>query len=333
MHTTNDTTNVSIGPARGDERLEVHLVTSERRPHEVFLGRRSPAPAEACVGGALELQGKVLSLRPGGGLAVRPFHTRVVLAPEEEGVVVLALGSQRARQEAERVLRGGETVLSRDAVPHLARWVAAALESAEAERARAGGGEAGELAARADGAAFPTLLASFVTTAQEFRRALFQARQVESQRELDQVVELEGNLWIELGRVTNRAAVRLNGLLQRERDLAAHLEELARLGSGVEIGTSGGWPFFEERLEAAKSWARSRGRRDVLEELHAILRDGAQGVGDVLLDHAQVLDTLIADTFAQYGVQHPEPAYGDGVLQPRRRARPPREARSSSSVY
>jgi len=270
------------------------LVSGLAAGREIFLGRAIDEGAAD----QLTLEGKVLSIRPQGRLVVRPFTTVIDVPLREPTVSVQRIAHPRAQEEALGLLALAATHASRSAYPFLVRWVETALEPP------AGDPDADQDAAPVGVDPFLHLYEGFLATAEEFRRVLIRARQVETTRELDQVSELEGDLLIEIGKVTNQAALKLNQILERERDLGEYIEAFAgpdrpprRVGT-----TTAGWPYLYGRLSAAKVWARRNGKADLVREINALSKDGVFALNEVLLDHGNSLDTLITESFGQYGL-------------------------------
>jgi hypothetical protein len=153
---------------------------------------------------------------------------------------------------------------------------------------------------------FHGLYQGFLNTAEQFRRALFHSRQVSSTRELDRLAELEGNLAIEIGKVANQIAVKFHQLATKENELFEYLETFQGFEPflGHVRHSMAGWLFLFERLHSAKAWARRAGVVALVRDLNALIKDGIFGLNEVILDHCNTLDTLIAETFSQYGISY-----------------------------
>jgi len=291
---------------------------------EVFLGKAVDEPFQE----HLTLEGKVLSMTPGssspaGGvpsrhLVVRPFQTTVNFGLREPGYSVQHLSNAAARDEASALLELAATHVSRTSYPLVFGWVEAAVQGAPSDP--------GSLPLAAQ--PFVGLYESFQTTAEEFRRVLFRAHQVETTRELDRVTELEGDLLIELGKITNQTAIKFSQILTRERGLQRYFEALQ--ASDLPLGNArysmSGWPFLFERVQTAKVWARRNGKASLVRDVNVLLKDGLFGLNEVILEHSSSLDTLITETFGQYGIT--DELDGDLVLgalpePPRRALAPP----------
>ncbi len=270
---------------------------------EVFLGRALDNSAGYDLRDErLTLEGKALSLAPGGRLVLRPFATTLFVSLFDTRLSVQWISNPRAHEEAQLLLSlptplAGTTSVPWAAVPLVQRWVRAALEGA-----KHASGEAREALGEAADARSWGLFATFRTTAEGFRRSLVQHRDVDNARELDRLIELEGNLWIEAGKVANQLAIKLNRLLARERELAQFLEAAEEPAAEPTSAEAGGWPIVHGRLEIAKHWARSNGKVELVRELNALIHEGISVLDTIALDHQNSLDTLIAEALGQYGI-------------------------------
>jgi len=282
---------------------------------EVFLGKAVDEPFQE----HLTLEGKVLSTTPDGRMVVRPFQTTVNFALHEAGYSVQHISNAAAHEEALKLLELAATHVSRTAYPYVFRWVETAVQPSAHELAN----EPALRTSAPQGAdPFQGLYQSFRSTAEEFRRVLFQSHQIETTREVDRVTELEGDLLIEIGKITNQAAIKFNQILARERGLSAYFEaiQVAGLPLGVAQHSMSGWPFLFERVQIAKNWARRNGKAPLVRNVNALLKDGLFGLNEVILEHSNSLDTLITETFGQYGITHElagESAPSRGLLAPR----------------
>ncbi len=273
------------------------LVTGTGR--DVFLGASTSEGDD----GELLLEGKTLALTVRGRLIVRPFSTTLALSLVDPNVVVHRVRDTFVIEEARRLLGLSATHVHRSSAPRVFAWVESVAHAANAAAPEGvDGPRVGDSATRP----FESIHATFLESAEEFRRVLFHARQVDSTRELDQVTELEGDLAIDIGRAANQAAVKLNALLQRERELDRHLEAFRprtwrATGSRVSMN---GWPYLYERLQLAKAWARRQGKTELVRAINAIVKDATFALNEVIHDHGNSLDTLITETFGQYGIDH-----------------------------
>lgn len=278
---------------------------------EVFLGKAIDEPVQ----GHLALEGKVLSMSPNASagrvprMVVRPFRTTVNFALSEAGYAVQHLSSTEAVAEASDLLELAATHVSRSSYPLVFRWVETAVQP-EVAPPDADSTDPLPFAANP----FLGLYESFQATAEEFRRVLFRSHQIETTRELDRVTELEGDLLIEIGKITNQAAIKFQQILSAERGLSRYFEALqpSELPLGNARRSMSGWPFLFERVQTAKSWARRNGKGALVRDVNTLLKDGLFGLNEVILEHSNSLDTLITETFGQYGITHeladePEP--------------------------
>jgi hypothetical protein len=281
---------------------KLFFVTGLNGGREVFLGKA----LSDVEGERLTLEGKILSMTPSGRMVVRPFPTTMSLTTRDSGTELHHVSNPRACEEATSLLELSATHVNRGAAPFVFAWVVAALQCVD-EHAPPSASKARPAASSSSSGSGPFLAfyETFQDAAEEFRRVLFQTRRVDSTRELDLAVELEGDLLIEVGKLTSRCAVKLNGLLQRERELAAYLEAIHPLDPPAHLrGPVSGWPFLFERLQAAKAWGRRNGRADLVRELNGLVKDGVFAWNEVILDHIGSLDALITETFGQYGIVH-----------------------------
>jgi hypothetical protein len=65
-----------------------------------------------------------------------------------------------------------------------------------------------------------------------------------------------------------------------------------------------GWTFLFERLHNVKAHARRAGNVALVRDLNGLIKEGISGLNEVILDHCNTLDTLIAETFNQYGISY-----------------------------
>ena len=123
-------------------------------------------------------------------------------------------------------------------------------------------------------------------------------------RELDRLVELEGDLSIELGKLTHRALAAFRAEVYAQPALA---EELARpratgaAGDGraaasedVEAGSLAGWSRLRLSIEHAVAWARRAGDAGLVRTLHRLHKEAVCVATELLLDHQNALDVLAA---------------------------------------
>ncbi len=65
-----------------------------------------------------------------------------------------------------------------------------------------------------------------------------------------------------------------------------------------------GWPYLYERMLLAKNWARRNGKAELVRQLNGLVKGGLFALNEVIMDHGNSLDTLITETFGQYGIAH-----------------------------
>ncbi len=255
-----------------------------RSEGEIFLGRA----IDETLDGRLPLEGKSFCITSQGTFAAKPFRTRIDIAETD---IPHRIEHPDAIDEAEALLTRSVTIVHRTNFPLLFRWFQAG-KAAPAARTPV-------VVANP----FAHIFRGFETNAELFRRALFAAPQVRSTRELDRLTELEGDLVIELGKVTNDVAVRFNAIVAGDVELTGFFEQLGAGGITVTNGGVGGWTFAMARLFEAKSWARGRGKVHLVRDVNTLAKEGIGRMNDVLLEHAGALDTLITETFAQFGIE------------------------------
>lgn len=301
---------------------KLFLVTGLSGGREVFLGKAIDEPYEQ----SLTIEGKVLALAPQGFILARPFTTTVTFSLKDPIHSLQHISDPRAHEEAIHILNFSVTQVSKTVFPLICRWIETACIPAN-----------GAFFASFNGQFFPNQASSslpfspfatntqreafngightnpfygfyhgFLSTAEQFRRSLFHSRQVNSTRELDKVAELEGNLAIEIGKLANQLAVRFQQMATQESELYPYLDAL----HGADLPMTGvrhsmaGWLYLFERLQFAKSWARRDGKSALVRDINGLIKDGIFGLNEVILDHCNSLDTLITETFSQYGIAY-----------------------------
>jgi hypothetical protein len=293
---------------------KVYLVSGLSGGREVFLGKAIDEPSEE----RLILEGKVISFAPQGFLVARPFQTTATFHVKDVQHCIQNVSHPKASEEAIQILNLSLSSISRFAFPLLYRWIESACSTAFAfqptlltngapivppvgihptERLGLGFGYVHP---------FHGLYQGFLNTTEQFRRALFHSRQVSTTRELDRLAELEGNLAIEIGKVANQIAVKFHQLATKENELFQYLETYQGFEPffGQTRHSMAGWLFLFERLHSAKAWARRAGMVALVRDINALLKDGIFGLNEVILEHCNTLDTLIAETFSQYGISY-----------------------------
>jgi hypothetical protein len=288
---------------------KLFLVSGLSGGREVFLGKAIDEPYEE----RLALEGKILACAPQGFIVARPFATLASFSLRDPQLCVQHIVHHRAHEEALALLNLSLTHVGRANFPLLQRWIETACAFPPpthgflaGQALPAPGLGAGAGPGPAETQPFLALHQGFLTTAEQFRRALFHARQVSSTRELDKLAELEGDLSIEIGKLTNQIAVRFHQLVSRESELLGYLElfPASELSFAPVRHSLAGWVYLWERLHGAKQWAKRNGKVALVRELNALVKDGITGLNEVVLEHASSLDTLVTETFAQYGIAY-----------------------------
>ena len=293
---------------------KVFLVSGLSGGREVFLGKAIEEPYEERI----TLEGKVVSFAPQGLLVARPFHTTVTFHLKDAQQCIQHISHPKASEEAIQILNAHVSNLSRFTFPLVYRWIESACTTAFTFQPTIHGN--GIVATTPIGIhpterfgsgfgyvhPFHGLYQGFLNTTEQFRRALFHSRQVSSTRELDRLAELEGNLAIEIGKVANQIAVKFHQLATKEHELFEYLETYQGFEPflGHVRHSMAGWLFLFERLHSAKAWARRTGSVALVRDINALIKDGIFGLNEVILDHCNTLDTLIAETFSQYGISY-----------------------------
>jgi len=291
---------------------KVFLVSGLSGGREVFLGKAIDEPNEE----SLTLEGKIISFAPQGFLIARPFHTTATFHLKDAQYCIQHISHPKANEEAIQILNLSIANLSRFAFPLVYRWIESSCTSILAFHPIAHtngipitapiGVNPAERVGLGYVHPFHSLYQGFLSTAEQFRRALFHSRQVSSTRELDRLAELEGNLAIEIGKVANQIAVKFHQLATKENELFEYLETYQGLEPvlGHVRHSMAGWLFLFERLHSAKAWARRAGMVALVRDINTLIKDGIFGLNEVILDHCNTLDTLIAETFSQYGISY-----------------------------
>ena len=121
---------------------------------------------------------------------------------------------------------------------------------------------------------------------------------------MDKITELEGDLTIEIGKITNEIAVKTNQLIHRDPELANYFEWVQ--GHNLPMPPTNeiaGWLYLIQRLQIAKAWARRKGKTPLVRETNTLVKEGINRLNETILEHASSLDTLITETCSQYGIQ------------------------------
>ena len=267
----------------------LYLIAERSLGKEFFLGR---ATGESDAK-HLALEGKALLPDGSGEMTVQPFATRAEYRLDDSNYRIQRVDHPDAVDEVTKVLTLSIAAITRDGFPLLSRWFAS--DAIDTKR---------ELVTQSS-APFQHLLWEFRTSTKRFRRAMILSPQVTSAHELDRLVELEGDLVIEIGKVTNKIATALNRMLENQNGLAHYLR---RVGDPSDLGGSkfdelGGWRLTASRLAAAKNWAVSGASTELVRDLSALIQEGNSAVGKILLEHQGALDALASETFGRYGIQ------------------------------
>lgn len=284
---------------------------------EVFFGR----PIDEPYGDAITVEGKSVSFTPQGIMVVRPFVTLCNFPTNTANVQIQQITNPEAINEVTNLFNMSVTTITRANYPLAFRWIETALYNFANNLNLTPGWNPNVLMPNALmslsrsnlGAMsnpFSAFYEGFTNSAEQFRRALFQSPQVTSTRELDKLTELEGDLTIEVGKMTNQVAVKFNQLISRNNELTHYFEAIH--GFAVPMPTTnavGGWCYLMNRLALAKNWARKNGKTQLVREINVLTKDGINGLNEVILEHCSSLDTLITETFSQYGINFE--IYGD----------------------
>ncbi len=285
---------------------------------EVFFGR----PIDEPFGDTITIEGKAINFTPQGTLVLRPFATMCTFPTKSPTCQIQQITNPEAITEAQNLFNTSIPAISRASFPLTYRWCESALFNF-ANTSTFGFGFNGNAFPRFGFGRFDTYNAykgfanpfssffdSFTQSAEQFRRALYQSPQVTSSRELDKLTELEGDLCIEVGKITNQVAVKFNQLISRNNEIVHYFESIQGFFMPLPTTTAmGGWCYLMNRLAIAKNWAKKYGKTPLVRDINALTKDGINGLNEILLEHASSLDTLITETFAQYGIAYE--AYGE----------------------
>ena len=285
------------------------LVSGIHGGREVFLGR----PIDESYGDTLTIEGKSVCLTPQGTMVVRPFVTLCTFPTNNPNCSIQQITHPEASHEATGICNLSLTTISRTSYPLMYRWIEAAVCGTTTPgtwptnghspygMTRAGTTRTGY---NAWNNPFSSFYEGFATSAEQFRRALFQSPQVTSTRELDKLTEIEGNLTIEVGKITNQIAIKFNQMVSRASDLSRYFEAIQGPTIAWPVTTTvGGWCYLMNRLQMAKNWARKTGKTPMVREINALTKEGITSLNEVILEHCSTLDTLITETCTQYGIQ------------------------------
>lgn len=275
----------------------LYLVSGLANGREIFLGKAIDEPFQEL----LTLKGKSISFSPHGTLVVRPFETLVNFPLNDPRHPSQQITDTEAIAEATSVLSTATIQIHRSSYPLLSRWIESGIQVEAVNRNGINGNRR----------AIPTLNPlfsfneGFRSSAEQFRRALFLSPQITSAVEMDQLTELEGDLTIEIGKLSNQIAIKLNQIFGREQQLAHYLDTIECAHPVLAMNHNlGGWMHLIQRMEIAKNWARRTGKTPLVREINAITKEGISGLNEIILGHCSSLDTLITETFSQYGITY-----------------------------
>ena len=193
----------------------MYLISGLADGREVFLGKAVDEPLQEL----LTLEGKSISLSPHGALVVRPFATLMNFPLNDPRHPYQQITDTVALAEATNVLNAAAIQIHASAYPLLSRWIASAITV----EAHLWNGTNGLPQAAPVMNPLFSLNEGFRSSAEQFRRALFLSPQITSAHEMDKLTELEGDLTIEIGKLSNQVAIKLNQILGREQQLAQYL--------------------------------------------------------------------------------------------------------------
>jgi len=265
------------------------LIAERSQGREYFLGR---ATGESDAN-RLSLEGKALLPDGTGEMTIQPFATRADYRLDDSNYRIQRVDHPDAVDEVTRVLTLAIAGITRESFPLLSRWFA---------------GSSNELSSQAPPsptAPFQHILTEFRECTFRLRRALILSPQVTATLELDRLVELEGDLTIEVGKITAKIVTELNLMLESENGLSHFLRRVGDTG-GVGRGRTdelAGWQLCAGRLTAAKNWAVAGAETELVRTLSALIQEGNTRIGQVLLEHQAALDTLASEAFGRYGIQ------------------------------
>lgn len=271
---------------------------------EVFLGRAIDEPFSEQI----SLEGKPISYTPQGVMIVRPFTTVVTFPVKDPNFQIQYINNPTVIDEINNIFNSSLTQISRANYPLTFRWIEASIRQ-NAPALFNGYGGANRYnhfnqATYGNANAFYSFYSGFATSAEQFRRALFQSPQVNTTKELDKITELEGDLTIEIGKVTNEIAVKFNHLINRDGELINYFEWIQGYTTPIlPTNLIGGWAYLINRLQVAKNWARRNGKTPLVREINNLMKEGINRLNEAILDHCSSLDTLITETCNQYGIQ------------------------------
>jgi hypothetical protein len=281
---------------------------------EVFLGRAIDEP----FSDQISIEGKPIAFTPQGYLVIRPFTTVVSFPIKDPNYQIQFITNQDAIEEINNIFRTSINTLSRTNFPLTYRWIESAIRR-DGFFNNYTNGTINTFTNRANGFntngfgfnnPFNSFFNGFVISAEQFRRALFTSPQVNTTKEMDKITELEGDMTIEIGKITNEIAVKFNHLINRENELTHYFEWIQGFNMPyAPTNQIGGWFYLINRIHIAKHWARRNGKTSLVREFNTLTKEGINRLNETILDHCSSLDTLVTETCTQYGIQFE--IYGD----------------------
>jgi hypothetical protein len=281
------------------------FVTTTGGGREVFFGKTIDEP----FGDQMSVEGKSIGWTPQGFLAVRPFTTVVNFPTKSPGYQIQTITDQAVLEELTTIYRTAVNQVTRTNFPLTYRWIESAFHhDAFFTNATTATPFARTSTPRTYGFnafnPFYSFYMGFANSAEQFRRALFTSPQVTSTKEMDKITELEGDMTIEIGKITNEIAVKCNQLINRDHDLGHYFQWIQ--GYSVSVPPTNqiaGWLYLINRLQIAKTWARRNGKTTLVRETNTLVKEGINRLNETILEHCSSLDTLITETCSQYGIQ------------------------------
>jgi len=271
---------------------------------EVFLGRAIEEPFE----GQIILEGKSITWGTQGQMTIRPFKTRTSFAISQSHTQIQVITSQEVTSEIDGFFDSSINSITRWSYPLTYRWIESAMTNTTWGTWMGQASSPRTPAQTSTGhinAPFSQFLTGFHGSVEQFRRALFTSPQITTTTEMDKVTELQGNLAIGFGKVTNEIATKFNGIVNRETELATYFEWTQVHAAPLSTTTTmTGWGFLNYRMNIAKSWARRNGKAPLVREINNLFKEAVRTLNEIVLDHCSTLDTLITETCSQYGIPY-----------------------------
>lgn len=287
-----------------------YLVSGFANGNEVFIGKAIDEP----FADHLSIEGKTIGFTRQGFMNVKPFTTVLNVPFKDPNFQIQQIAHPEAINEANKIFTTAVTQILRSTYPYTYRWIETSLQRdsynynnfSNNNYNNNGPNSFSQWSNRyAFGTSNPffSFYEGFSSSAEHFRRILFQSPQVTTTREMDKVTELEGNLTIEIGKITNQIAVKFNQLVSRETELYQYFEAIQ--GFNIPIPTTnylGGWIYLMTRMQMAKNWAQRSGKTPLVREVNGFTKDGITSLNEVILEHCTTLDTLITEACTQFGI-------------------------------